>query len=76
MIAWLLVPLQYLFLRWRAENLVGRAHAARGRDHRRLVRRACRAIQRVEEAQLRFPAVVDRIDRAIRRDALRAHVAS
>lgn len=70
MIAWLLVPLQYLFLRWRAENLLGRAQKARGRAHGRLMDRGRAALAQVEAMQKRFPAVTERMDESKRRKAM------
>lgn len=76
MIAWLLVPLQYLFMRWRAENILGRAQKAKGYSHGRLMDRGRKAVAAVEAMQLRFPAVTDRIDEKLRRHAQRERIAS
>jgi len=76
MLAWLIVPLQYLFMRWRAENLLGRAQKATGFQHGRLLNRSRKAVEEVEKMQLRFPGVTERLDNVTRRNALRQHISS
>lgn len=80
MLSPLLVPLQYLYLSWRAERLTARAadagKAGRGRAHVSLMRRAETAIARVETLQVRFPSVTDWVDERRRRGAMRARLAA
>lgn len=69
--SWILVPLQYLFLLWKAEKELGKAAAkAEPGAHARAVRRSMSAVERVETMQMRFPAVTDRIDTVRRRNLM------
>lgn len=80
MLSPLLVPLQYLYLTWRAESLTVKAgkagKAGRDRAHVSLMRRAENAIARVETLQVRFPSVTDWVDERSRRGAMRARLAA
>lgn len=69
--SWILVPLQYLFLRWKAEKELQKAAAEKNPGaHARAVRRSMAATVSVELMQSRFPAVTDRIDAIRNRDVI------
>lgn len=69
LLSWSLVPLQYLFLRWKAEKELHKAATEkRPGAHARAVRRSMAATIRVEVMQMRFPKVTDRIDEMRHRD--------
>jgi hypothetical protein len=68
---WMLVPLQYLFLRWKAEKELQKAKTEKNPGaHARAVRRSMAATVRVELMQMRFPDVTDRIDTIRNRDVV------
>lgn len=61
--SWILVPLQYLFLIWRAKRYMALAerHGA-GPKHARYIKKAVDATVDCEAMQIRFPAVTHWID--------------
>lgn len=66
--AWLLVPLQYLYLIWRAQLYTAKAAAAAGtKKHLRYLNKASEAAVAAEMMQHQFPQVTNWID--IRRNA-------
>jgi dsRNA-specific ribonuclease len=70
--AWLLVPLQYLFLIWRAQSLIAKAANAAGtRKHPSYLRKATNAVIAAEILQRRFPQVTNWIDIRRNEEALR-----
>src|SRR3546814_2347294 len=61
--AWLLVPLQYLFVVWRAQRYIAKASAAAGtRKHAPYLKKATKAVIAAEILQRRFPHVTNWID--------------
>jgi hypothetical protein len=69
--SWILVPLQYMFLRWKAEKLQAKASSSKeAHVHARALRGAMKATEAVELMQARFPKVTDRIDEMRRRDLI------
>ncbi len=69
--SWILVPLQYLFLRWQADRLLQKTAAEKNPGaHSRAVRRSLRAVEKVEIMQMRFPAVTDRLDEMRRKEEI------
>ncbi len=75
MLSRLLVPLQYLYLCWRTEQLAAKA-GRMGPGHARAMQRAEAAAEGVETLQIRFPQVTDWVDARRHRDALRAHLSA
>src|SRR3546814_21141486 len=54
--AWLLVPLQYLFVVWRAQRYIAKASAAAGtRKHAPYLKKATKAVIAAEILKSRFP---------------------
>ena len=75
--AWILVPLQYLFLIWRAEKLLAETQkSANYPAHRNKLAKAQEAVVKVEILQKRFPSVTDWVDVRRRRDALRNQISA
>ncbi len=75
--AWILVPLQYLFLIWRAEKLLAETQkSANSPAHRNKLAKAQEAVVKVEILQKRFPSVTDWVDVRRRRDALRNQISA
>ena len=75
--AWILVPLQYLFLIWRAEKLLAETQkSANLPAHRAKLAKSQEAVVKVEILQKRFPAVTDWVDVRRRRDALRNQISA
>ncbi len=69
---WILVPLQYLYLIWRAQANIAKAEAAAGKpQHNHLLKKAVKAIAACEAMQVQFPQVTNRIDIARNEEALR-----
>lgn len=70
--AWILVPLQYLFLIWRAQKFTRKAEAAAGsRKHNAYLRKAVAATMACEKMQEQFPSVTNWIDIRRNEEALR-----
>ena len=70
--SWLLVPLQYLFVIWRAQTYIVKAAAAAGtRKHNGYLKKAAAATLAAETMQRRFPAVTNWIDIRRNQEALR-----
>jgi hypothetical protein len=70
--SWLLVPLQYLFLIWRAQTYTAKAAAAAGtRKHEKYLLKATEATLSAEVLQRRFPEVTNSIDIRRNQEALR-----
>jgi hypothetical protein len=70
--AWLLVPLQYLFIIWRAQRFIAKATAAAGtRGHAGYLNKAAKAVIAAEVLQRRFPRVTNWIDIRRNEEALR-----
>lgn len=70
--AWLLVPLQYLFVVWRAQRYIAKASAAAGtRKHAPYLKKATKAVIAAEILQRRFPHVTNWIDIRRNEEALR-----
>ncbi|QAY80135.1 hypothetical protein [Sphingosinicella sp. BN140058] len=62
MLAWFIVPLEYLLLHARAERYIAKAAAAAGSPkHTRLMHKAVALTLKTEELQYRFPAVTQKI---------------
>ncbi|AXK44102.1 hypothetical protein [Erythrobacter aureus] len=73
--SWILVPLQYLYLIWRAQANIAKANAAAGKpNHNRLLKKAVKAINACESMQVQFPEVTNRIDIARNEEALRFEI--
>lgn len=61
--AWILVPLPYLFFIWRAKRRIAKAEAAAGkRSHKAHLDKALDAVMACEAMQLQFPEVTNWID--------------
>jgi hypothetical protein len=75
MLSRLLVPLQYLYLCWRAEKLAEKAGTV-GPGHVRAMERAEAAAAGVETLQIRFQEVTDWVDAKRHRDAMRAQLSA
>lgn len=75
MLSRLLVPLQYLYLCWRAERLVAKA-GVKGAGHPRAMARAEAAAAGVETLQIRFRHVTDWVDARRQRDAMRSQLSA
>lgn len=70
--AWLLVPLQYLFIIWRAQRFISKASTAAGtRRHAAYLSRAAKAVIAAEVLQRRFPQITNWIDIRRNEEALR-----
>lgn len=71
----LFVPLQYLFLRHRAETFIAKAAAAGGTSkHARYLMKATKAVAAVEVMQQRFPTITNGIDLRRNERALRFEI--
>lgn len=75
MLARILVPLQYLYLCWRAEKLAIKA-GRKGPGHVRAMARAEAASASVETLQIRFREITYKIDNRRRNALARSHMAS
>lgn len=70
--AWIIIPLQYLFLIWRAQTLTQKAESSAGkRNHNARLRKAANAVIACETMQHRFPLVTSWIDMRRNEQALR-----
>lgn len=70
--SYLLVPLQYLFLIFRAQQFIAKASNAAGTTrHERYLKKAAAATLEAEKLQRRFPNVTNWIDIRRNQEALR-----